>query len=231
MGDFNGFDPNGFMLLELNKFNDSRDFYESVKEDIKKMSIVPMRQLCSDLSEELFRIDPKMNLIPTKMVSRVRRDTRYSKNKEMYRSNIWCMFMRDKHQWENFPCMWFEFYPESYSYGIAMFRFDAKGLECFRQKLIEKPKEFRRALTSIEITGAVPYLECYKKDKAGIEKVPEDLRVYFNAKDFGFISQHSDLKPLVDGSVKQELIYALRAFEPMYKFLTEITDELTAKGE
>ncbi len=231
MGDFKGFDPNGFMLLELNKFNDSKDFYESVKEDIKKMSIVPMRQLCSDLSDELFRIDPKMNLIPTKMVSRVRRDTRYSKNKEMYRSNIWCMFMRDKHQWENFPCMWFEFYPESYSYGVAMFRFDTKGLERFRQKLIEKPKEFRRALTSIEITGAVPYLECYKKDKAGIEKVPEDLRVYYKAKDFGFISQRSDLKPLIDGSVKQELIYALRAFEPMYKFLTEITDELTAKGE
>ena len=36
MGDFKGFDPNGFMLLEMNKFNDSRDFYESVKEDIKK---------------------------------------------------------------------------------------------------------------------------------------------------------------------------------------------------
>ncbi len=231
MGDFKGFDPNGFMLLELNKFNDSKDFYEGVKEDIKKMSIIPMRQLCSDLSEELFRIDPKMNLIPTKMVSRVRRDTRYSKNKEMYRSNIWCMFMRDKHQWENFPCMWFEFYPESYSYGVATFCFDAKGLELFRRKLTEKPKEFRRALTGIEITGAVPYLECYKKDKAGIEKVPEDLRVYYNAKNFGFISQHSDLKPLIDGSVKQELIYAIRAFEPMYKFLTEITDELTAKGE
>ena len=82
MGNFKGFDPNGFMLLEMNKFNDSRDFYESVKEDIKRMSIIPMRQLCSDLSDELLRIDPKMNLIPTKMVSRVRRDTRYSKNKQ-----------------------------------------------------------------------------------------------------------------------------------------------------
>lgn len=103
MGEFKGFDQNGFMLLEMNKFNNSKDFYEGVKEDIKRMSIVPMRQLCSDLSDELYRIDPKMQLIPTKMVSRVRRDTRYTKNKELYRSNIWCMFMRDKHQWNNFP--------------------------------------------------------------------------------------------------------------------------------
>lgn len=231
MNEFRGFAPDGFMLLEMNKFNDSRDFYESVKEDIKRMSITPMRQLCADLSDELFRIDPKMNLIPTKMVSRVRRDTRYSKNKQMYRSNIWCMFMRDKHQWENFPCMWFEFFPDGYSYGVAMFRFDATGLEAFRQKLIDKPKEFKRALTSIEITGAQMFIDSFKKNKPGFDKVDEKLKLFYNAKDFGFTCHSSDMSKLIDGSVKQELIYAIRAFEPMYKFLIGITDDLVAKGE
>ena len=231
MGNFKGFDPNGFMLLEMNKFNDSRDFYESVKEDIKRMSIIPMRELCADLSDELFRIDPKMNLIPTKMVSRVRRDTRYSKNKQMYRSNIWCMFMRDKHQWENFPCMWFEFFPNGYSYGVAMFRFDATGLGAFRKKLIDKPEEFRRALTSIEITGAKLFIDSFKKNKPDIDKVGEDLKAFYNAKDFGFTYYSDDMSKLIDGTVIEELIYALRAFEPMYKFLAEITDDLVAKGE
>ena len=45
MNNFKGFDQNIFMLLELNKFNDSKDFYESVKEEIKQGVIVPMRQL------------------------------------------------------------------------------------------------------------------------------------------------------------------------------------------
>ena len=230
MDNFKGFDPNGFMLLEMNKFNDSKDFYESVKEDIKKMAITPMRQLCADLSDELFRIDPKMNLIPTKMVSRIRRDTRYSKNKQMYRSNVWCMFMRDKHQWENFPCMWFEFFPDGYSYGVAMFRFDATGLGAFRQKLIEKPDEFRKALTSVEITNAKPFVDSFKKNKPDIDKVADDLKIFYNAKDFGFIYNSGDMSKLIDGSVKEELIYAVRAFEPMYKFLAEITDDLVAKG-
>ena len=231
MNDFKGFDPNGFMLLEINKFNDNRDFYESVKEDIKKMSIIPMRQLCSDLSEELFSIDPKMNLIPTKMVSRVRRDTRYSKNKEMYRSNIWCMFMRDKHQWENFPCMWFEIFPDGYNYGVAMFRFDASALGNFIKKLIEKPDEFRKALTGIEITGAELYIDSFKKDKPDIDKVDASLRAFYNAKDFGFIYHSADMSKLIDGTVKEELIYALRAFTPMYRFLSEITDDMVRKGE
>ena len=231
MGNFTGFDPNGFMLLEMNKFNDSRDFYESVKEDIKKMIITPMRNLCADLSGELFRIDDMMNLIPTKMVSRIRRDTRYSKNKQLYRSNVWCMFMRDKHQWENFPCMWFEIFPDGYDYGVAMFRFDATGLSAFREKLINKPDEFRRALTSIEITGARLFVDSFKRDKPDIDKVDDDLRIFYNAKDFGFIHHSDDMSKLIDGTVKEELIYVVRAFEPMYKFLSEITDDLVAKGE
>ncbi len=231
MSEFKGFVPDGFMLLELNKFNDSRDFYEGVKEDIKKMTITPMRQLCSDLSQELFRIDPKMNLIPTKMVSRIRRDTRYSKNKQLYRSNVWSMFMRDKHQWENFPCMWFEIFPEGYSYGVAMFRFDAAGLAAFRQKLIDKPKQFKKALKGVEVTGAELYIDSFKKDKPDIDRVPDDLRLFYNAKNFGFTYFSSDMTKLIDGSVKEELIYAVRAFEPMYKFLSEITDDLIKKGE
>lgn len=231
MGEFKGFDQNGFMLLEMNKFNDSKDFYEGVKEDIKRMSIVPMRQLCSDLSDELYKIDSKMQLIPTKMVSRIRRDTRYSKNKELYRSNIWCMFMRDKHQWNNFPCMWFEIYPDGYDYGVAMFRFDSTGLAAFRDKLISKGEKFKKALKGVEITGAQLYIDSFKKDKPDIDKVSDELKLYFNAKNFGFIYHSNDVSKLIDGSIKQELIYAIRAYTPMYKFLSEITDELVRKGE
>jgi hypothetical protein len=39
------------------------------------------------------------------------------------------------------------------------------------------------------------------------------------------------MNKLIDGSIIEELTYAVRAFEPMYKFLSEITDELVAKGE
>ncbi len=231
MSEFKGYDPNIFMLLELNAFNDSKDFYESVKEEIKAKAIVPTRQLASDLSDELYRIDPKMNLIPTKMVSRIRRDTRFSKNKNLYRPNVWCMFMRDKHAWDNMPCMWFEFFPNSYSYGIGLFRGDATFLEAYRRALRENPDKFRKALASVDITGAALSVECFKKDKPGIEEVPEDLRGYYNAKYLHFSCSSGDMKMLIDGSIREELTYAVRAFAPMYKFLVEICESLIEKGE
>lgn len=231
MGDFKGFSPDAFMLLELNKFNDSRDFYESVKEDIKKLAIVPMRQLASDLSGELYRIDDKMNLVPTKMVSRIRRDTRFSKNKEMYRANVWCMFMRDKHIWNHQPCMWFEFFPDSYSYGVGTFRTDASFLETFRKVLAENQEDFKKAITSIEITGALPFIDSFKKSKPGIEKIADDLKPFYNSRDFYFVYTNSDMSGLIDGSIVTELTYAIRAFEPMYKFMIKVCDEHIKNGE
>lgn len=231
MNSFKGFDPKAFMLLELNKFNDSKDFYESVKEEIKASATVPMRNLASDLSEELIKIDPYMNLIPTRMVSRVRRDTRFSKNKALYRDNMWCMFMRDKNQWKYQPCMWFEFYPQCYSYGVGTFRTDSAYLDCFRQTLKENQVLFKEALRSIEITGASLHIDMFKKEKPGSDEIDPELRKFYNCKDFCFITVNPDMQNLITGSVKTELIYALRAFTPMYHFLLKVTEKIYEKGE
>lgn len=228
---FKGFDPDGFMLLELNKFNDSKDFYETVKEDIKRKIIIPMRQLALDLSDELLAVDEKMVLIPTKMVSRIRRDTRYSRNKEMYRSNVWCMFMRNKHEWRFMPCMWFEVFPDSYSYGVGLFRAQPSDLEVFRRVLSENQKELRYALRQMDVVGALPYIDTFKKDKPGTENIDEDLRPYYNSRYFLFSYTGNDMLKLFDGSVEEELIYAVRAFAPMYKFLLKVTEEIYEKGE
>ena len=228
---YDGITPETLMLLSENRFRNSRDFYEENKKRIKEGITIPLQQIICALSDTIIEIDEDIPIIPQKMVSRVRRDTRYTKDKHMYRENLWAMFTRDKHALPHFPCMWFEFFPDGYSYGVAMFRYDAKGLAAFRQKLIDKPDEFRRALTSVEITGAQLFIESFKKNKPDIDKVADDLKLFYNAKDFGFTFHSGDMIKLIDGSIIEELTYAVRAFEPMYKFLAEITDDLMAKGE
>lgn len=184
-----------------------------------------MRQICSDLSDKLFEIDPQMNLIPTKMVSRIRRDTRFSKNKNLYRSNMWAMFMRDKHQWRYKPCMWFEFMPGGYDIGVGLFDCEPALMEKYRETVLENPKLFRKAVKSALDCGAVPDCEMYKKPKPG--NVPKDLETYYNAKYIYFIRHCEDLKPLFDGSIMNELENTIDAFAPMYRFLLKATDKMT----
>lgn len=114
MSDFKGITQDALFLMQLNRFNDSKAFYEENKEKIKANMTVPMRQIAASLSDMMLDIDPFMNTIPTKMVSRVRRDTRYTHDKHLYRENMWIMFMRPKKEWHMYPCMWFEVTPRAW---------------------------------------------------------------------------------------------------------------------
>lgn len=226
---FKGFDEDALFLLAENKFNDSKVFYEQHKELIKQKTTVPMRNLCSDLSEQLYAIDPYMNLIPSKMVSRVRRDTRFSKNKDLYRDNMWCMFMRHKNQWNHQPCMWFEFMPGGYSTGVGMFRTEPAYLDAYRSVVLENYDEFKAAIKSAESVGALADVEQYKKPKSGDEKIEKAYKPYYNAKYIYFITYSSNLTPLFDGSVMDEVQKNIEAFAPFYRFLLKVTEKMIAE--
>ncbi len=85
MTEFSGIKAEALWLLAQNKFNNSKEFYEENKEKINNWVIYPMRQIAAYLSPYMYNLDSKMNLIPAKMVSRIRRDTRFSKDKTLYR--------------------------------------------------------------------------------------------------------------------------------------------------
>ncbi len=227
MSNFKGFDRDTFLLLAENRFNDSKPYYDDIKEKLKQKAIVPMREICSDLAPQLFEIDSQMNLIPVKMVSRIRRDTRRAKNMNMYRDNIWCMFMRHKYEWNYQPCMWFEVMPGCYSIGVGMFRADTAYLEKYREVLSKNQKEFKAALNSVYSAGAVDVLERYAKDKPG--EISKELVDYYNAKSLYFIKSNFNLEPLFDGSVLKELEKTINAFAPMYKFFLKVTEKMISE--
>ena len=230
MGNFKGISPEGLMLLAENRFNDSKVFYDAHKDEIKEKVIKPVYDLINDLQPILEKTDPEMNLVPSRMVSRVRRDTRFSKDKAMYRENMWVMFMRDKRKMQyRQPCMWFEFTMQGYNYGVGLFWCDSKAMELFRKELDEHGDEFLKALNKIKKLGIVPNLTQYKKDRSSGKD--QRLKEYYNAKELYFMSPLRPLDKLFDGSCEEELERALKAFAPMYNFFMRITLKLLGGNE
>lgn len=226
--EYKGITRDSLFLLADNRFRDSRDFYEEHKEEIKSGVTVPMRQIAGIIGEELSAIDPLMNTIPTKMVSRVRRDTRYTKDKSLYRENMWIMFMRPKREWMGYPCMWFEVTPREYSMGVGFYGDEPGLLETFRKNLREKPEEFREAADLCKKAGSVFFKRQYKRPFPGC---PEGLEEYYNAKDVGFITFSGDLDDLKNEKIIEIIRGTYKLFTPMYKFLLGVSDEYFSKGE
>lgn len=230
MDRFQGFDRDTFLLLAENKFNDSKPYYESVKEQIRQKAIEPMRAIAGDLQDQLFALDDQMMLVPSRMVSRIRRDTRRAKEKNMYRDNVWMMFMRHKQEWHYQPCMWFEIMPGGYTIGVGAFYADAAYMEQFRRLLLENQRVFREALKKVRAVGAVEDFDRYAREKPG--EIAADLKPYYNAKSLYFIRYSSDMEPLFDGSVLAELRTCIAAYRPMYQFLLKVMEaSIAEKGQ
>ncbi len=222
---YDGIFPDVLFLMAQNRFENSKAFYEEHKQELKDKFTIPLRQIAGAMSGRMLALDDQMMSDPVKMVSRIRRDNRYTKDKSMYRDHLWIMFMRNKHQWTCYPCMWMEVEQESWGYGIGMYFADAKYLELFRKALLERPQEFLDAVKDAESTGARMYSDYYKKQKPG-NPIPE-IEPYFNIKNFGFIITRTDFETLQSDKVLKELDRDFEKFEKMYTFLKSVADERT----
>ncbi len=220
---YDGISVETLMLMSENAFRDSRDFYEQNKEKLKKGMTVPIQQVIEALSDTITDIDPQIPIRPTRMVSRIRRDTRFSKNKHLYRENLWAMFMRDKHELPYYPCMWFEVSPACYSGGVGVYDAPPAMMEVFRRHLTENEAAFLKAVRSVESAGAVFHCDSYKKPKPNCPN--EKIAPYYNAKSFYFIYSFPDVRQLAQADFIEDIRGIYKKMKPMYRFLLKVSEE------
>jgi hypothetical protein len=57
------------MLLGENRLRNSKAFYEEHKEEIKIRALKPMQQIAEIIGRDLIKLDDKMNINPSRMIS------------------------------------------------------------------------------------------------------------------------------------------------------------------
>lgn len=229
MSDFKGITPDAFWLLAQNRFHNSKDFYEANKPKIRETVIEPLRNIALLLADDMAKIDPEMNLEPSKMISRIRRDTRFSRDKTLYRENVWISFMRPKTLWSHYPGMWFEAGPGFYSYGIGILDSEPAYMAFFRASVLARSEAFLAAVESARSCGARAELAAYKKER--VTGAPEPLKPFVNAREFYFIAKSDKMSNLETGEIIEELRRAYAAFAPLYDFLAQTAAAFHAATE
>ena len=211
--------------MAQNRFENSKSFYEEHKQELKDGFTVPLRQIAMALGSKVFALDDMIVTDPVRMVSRIRRYNRYTKDKSLYRDHLWVMFMRNKHEWMNYPCMWFEVNQDCWGYGVGTYYADAQFLELYRRALLERPKEFLDAVHRAENTGAECLNIYYKKKKPG--NPTAEIEPYYNIKSLGYMKIRTDFKTLESEKVIDEVGRAFDEFAGLYLFLKSVADERT----
>lgn len=226
---FKGIKPESIELLCLNRFNDSKEFYEEHKLELKEGITVPMRQIVLDLSGLMYDIDDKMLTDPVRSVSRIYRDTRGNRSKIKYRENMWLMLRRYKKEYPSAPFFYFEFYPNSFGYGLAFWTWKQSAFKEVHNLIIEHPGRWLDAVDACKQAGLTYNArDNYKKDM--YPDAPKEIKPYLSAKNMEFSYSSSDMNRINSPSLIDELKLAFDLARPMYSFWANAYDNMLDKG-
>lgn len=214
---FDGFTPEALMLLAENRFQNSKAFYEEHKARLNELAIRPMRQIARALAPQMEKLDPLMNLNPVRMVSRIRRDNRFTNDKSLYRANVWVLFSRPKQSFPHAPCFWFEVTQEFYSYGLGYYHTTPALMAAYRKQMAYQPQIFSKESQKALKAGFVFEGETYRREKEG--EIQPQLKPYYNLKDIALIHRGTDFDVLRSEAILHELEVGYHAVEGMYHFL------------
>ncbi|MDR3314103.1 MAG: DUF2461 domain-containing protein [Oscillospiraceae bacterium] len=227
---YDGITPEALFLLAENKFRDSKAFYEENKAALNRLVVNPLRQIAGAMTGQLFALDAQMALDPVRMVSRIRRDTRFTKEKHFYRSNLWINFRRQSEEFQPCPYMWFEIRPEEddWSCGVCVIYASPAYMRFFHERLLAAPEPFLAAVARAQSAGAQSEITAYKKDHC--PDAPENLKPWLNAKGFCIIYRKPGLGVLQDDSILAALGEQYAAFAEMYRWLCASAEEYISDG-
>ncbi len=227
---FNGITSDAMFLLAINRFNDDKAFYEENKEAIKEGVIVPLRKLVADLTPTMQKINPDMILDPVRCVSRVRRDTRYTHDKSLYRENLWVMFRHAKNQLPT-TSMWLEIRQSGFEYGCGVISSTPAFMEYYRKKLKENSDRFLDATKSFKRNRFDIWADSYKKSKADTAGIDGELKRWYDLKEVFVIKRHEGIELL---NQPEELLALLKRdyknLNKFYDFLHEAATEFNMEN-
>ena len=110
----------------------------------------PFYQLIAELSPAMMKIDPDFELRPSKCLSRINRDTRYSTDKSTYRDHHWIAFRPAGVDKFGQPFYWFEFGPNDLTWGVGIWGQEHTAMNAFRLRLVHEGETFLQMVEKLE---------------------------------------------------------------------------------
>lgn len=215
---FQGVPEDAYRFFWELAFHNDGAFFEANRERYQKNVYQPMKELAILLTPAAQEIDPEFNVRPASVVSRIRRDTRFSHDKSMYRDHVWLGFRRPGGMISESFVLYAEFERESYGYGMGMYGPNAEMMRRLRERMLAKPQKFLGMVTDkafsdkFEVWG-----EEFKRPR--YTDAPDGLLPYLNRKNLSFCFSSTDLKETTSPEIAEEIAGAFRQLKPVYRFL------------
>lgn len=216
-----GFGTKTVRFLEELEANNNRAWFNQNKPRYEQDVLDVALRFIQSMQSPLEGIAPHFVATPTRIggsLMRVYRDTRFSKNKLPYKTNIGIQFRHELAKDVHSPGYYVHIQPEEVFVGAGMWRPDSEPLLGIRQRIADKPEEWQRTLSDtafkrhFKLGG-----ETLTRPPRGFDK---DHECIADIKRKSFIAvKNMDVSACLNPRFQQKVETAFKAATPYMRFL------------
>ena len=145
---FSRFEARTVKFLHDLAANNNREWFKENKARYEEDVLDVALRFIQSMQDPLAEFAPHFTAVPTRIggsLMRVYRDTRFSKNKLPYKTNVGIQFRHERAKDVHSPGYYVHIDPDEVFLGVGMWRPDSDPLRQIRERIVSHPAEWKRA--------------------------------------------------------------------------------------
>ena len=210
-------------FLYENRLHNSKEWFSEHKSAYTQLIRKPLYRFVEEMTPFFLHADPQIVLMPQRIISRINRDTRFSKDKALFRDTILCNFTRDKRTYPGYPSFFLEFSPAGYRYGCGYLVTPPGLMDGVRELVTAWDPDFLKARQAAEsqrlftMQGDI-YLRDHFPDQ------PKELAPWINRKSIYFARSIRQSRDLLSHRFTPSLARDYEYLIPIYHFFCKASE-------
>lgn len=227
---FNGFTDDTIKFFMDIRYHNDAETFKALNEIYQNEVKAKFSELINDLAPTMTNIDSTIELRPSKCLARIRRDTRFTKDKTPYRDHLWMLFRKSGEPRDGSPFFWYELSPETSTCGVGIWGQPRQFYEYFRSEMVRRPQDLQRILKSL-FTPKNDFVlngDCYKRRKIP-GSLPLELQPFYIRKQIYISHSLDDYSKVFTPKLTDILTADFKTLAPMYLYMRKLKDKFGAE--
>lgn len=209
------------------RFNNNATFFEEHRADYERSVKAPLYALAEDLAFAVQAVDASLETRPSRVVSRIRRDTRFARDKSPYRDHMWISWRSvrgsEDERKPQIPELYFSVQAGKWDIGSGYYDATPATMKAFRAHLRVAPSAFLSVLAEPAFTEHFAlHGDDYRRLPEGIDDVPPEVRPWYAKKSF-YVNHGDSLDAIGRGpEFVRELARLMALLAPLHRYVSSI---------
>ncbi|MCE0828823.1 DUF2461 domain-containing protein [Buttiauxella ferragutiae] len=176
--------------------NNSRDWFKDHQDEYENNVRSPALRFIEQMQPGILAISSKLTAVPKKVggsLMRPQRDSRFSKDKTPYKTNVGIQFRHFQGKDVHAPGLYVHIAPEGCFIAAGIWHPESKALNAIRMCIDENPNAYQKALQTLQNQGFIMDGDSLSRPPKGFDKTLDDFLSIFSyavVYDYGAINEN-----------------------------------------